>query len=261
MKAISIAAAAVAAIAIVGCTVHQTEAPPLSGPSVLAQSVTLTATPDTITQNGAAQSSIGLTVRDASGAPASGQSFRLDIMSDTLPTPSFGTLSSRTVTTGSDGRAAATFTAPPSPPNGANIGTCAPSIFSPSLTGPCVTIVATPIGTGFTTQSSTVDIHLIPNDPLPVAGAPTAFFTMSTTTTIAGAPDPGVLFDASLSTAESGHTIVSYAWNWGDGTPTEFGLKQDHNWFAAGTYFITLTVTDDVGRKASTTKSITVVPR
>jgi len=259
MKAFSMMAAALAAVvAIAACKVHQTETPSLNGPSVAAQSVTLTASPDTITQNGASQSVITLAVQGPGGQPLSGQPFRLDIFAGGVAAPSFGRLSTTQVSTGSDGRATATFTAPTAPPNGAIIGTCGPGLLGTNVAGPCVTIMATPISNAFLNNSWPVDIHLVPPEVIAVAGAPTPFFTMSASTTTAGAADPGVLFDASLSTAESGHTIVNYAWNWGDGTPLEFGLKQDHNWFSAGTYFITLTVTDDLGRKASTTKSITV---
>ena len=40
------------------CTVHQTTSPALTGPSELATSVRITATPDSISQDGASQSSV-----------------------------------------------------------------------------------------------------------------------------------------------------------------------------------------------------------
>src|SRR5437660_496466 len=39
------------------CTVHRTETPQLTGPSAMATDITLTATPDTLTQDGASQAS------------------------------------------------------------------------------------------------------------------------------------------------------------------------------------------------------------
>jgi hypothetical protein len=56
----------------VGCGVHQTEAPALSGPSELSTSFLLTAIPDSISQDGASQSSVTVFVRDANARPIQG---------------------------------------------------------------------------------------------------------------------------------------------------------------------------------------------
>jgi len=245
------------------CTVHSTDMPGLTGPSELALSFALAAQPDTITQNGTSQSVITLTARDPNGKPVPSKVFRLDMLVgrsspvEGASAQNYGTLSARTVVTSSEGTAVVVYTAPPSPPNGAVIGTCAPSVFSPSLPGSCVTISATPIDTSFLggTNSQVVDIHLIPIDVIPVPGAPTADFTASTYTPAVNAE---VLFSAGSSFAASGRTLVSYQWDYGDGSRIETGVTQDHDWIAPGTYFVTLTVTDDAGNKASATKTITV---
>ncbi|MGH8774290.1 MAG: PKD domain-containing protein [Jiangellaceae bacterium] len=52
-------------------------------------------------------------------------------------------------------------------------------------------------------------------------------------------------------------TTFTYVWNFGDGT-TATGNIQHHRFPAAGTYTVKLTVTDDEGTSASTTKSVTV---
>jgi len=52
-------------------------------------------------------------------------------------------------------------------------------------------------------------------------------------------------------------TIVSYAWDFGDQT-TGSGEKVSHTYEKAGTYAVTLTVTDESGNEAQTTKEITV---
>ncbi|MDH7607626.1 MAG: PKD domain-containing protein [Candidatus Bathyarchaeota archaeon] len=71
-----------------------------------------------------------------------------------------------------------------------------------------------------------------------------------------------VTFDASVSTPDGG-TIVSYAWNFGDGTPIveENDPITTHVYAAAGDYTVTLNVTDSEGRWDTETKIVTVVLR
>ncbi len=66
-----------------------------------------------------------------------------------------------------------------------------------------------------------------------------------------------VTFDASLSKDSDG-SIVSYAWNFGDGA-TGTGAVARHSYQAAGAYTVTVTVTDDRGLSASVSKPLTVV--
>jgi len=64
-------------------------------------------------------------------------------------------------------------------------------------------------------------------------------------------------FDGSSSSDPDG-TIVSYSWNFGDGTPTVGGATPEHTYTTAGEYTVELTVTDDASRQASTSHTITV---
>jgi chitinase len=66
-----------------------------------------------------------------------------------------------------------------------------------------------------------------------------------------------VLFDASASTAAAGNSIVSYSWNFGDGR-TGSGITAGHAYTTAGSYVVTLTVTDGYGRTAQKSASIIV---
>lgn len=78
---------------------------------------------------------------------------------------------------------------------------------------------------------------------------PTAAFSAS-------ASDLTVAVDASASTDPDG-TIASYTWNFGDGT-TGSGKTASHTYAAAGTYTVTLSVTDDKGGVSSPVqKSVT----
>jgi PKD repeat protein len=65
-----------------------------------------------------------------------------------------------------------------------------------------------------------------------------------------------VTFDASLSTDSDGR-IVSYAWNFGDGSQAS-GVLVKHGFSNDGSYTVTLTVTDDRGQSASLSKAVAV---
>ncbi len=71
-------------------------------------------------------------------------------------------------------------------------------------------------------------------------------------------PNPGawVHFDASASSDPDG-TIVSYAWNFGDGS-TGTGVSVYHQFTSAGTYGVRLTVRDNAGATDSVTHSVVV---
>ena len=88
--------------------------------------------------------------------------------------------------------------------------------------------------------------------------APTAAVTFSPQSPRLGTT---VFFNAGSSVAGTA-PIVSYRFNWGDGTQEVVGSSQtqSHVFTAAGTYSVRLTVTDELGRTGTTTTAVTVVP-
>ena len=72
-------------------------------------------------------------------------------------------------------------------------------------------------------------------------------------------PGQIVYFNATGSKAAPGRTLVSYDWNFGDGTMGT-GVLESHVFHLAGTYKVTLRVVDDVGAFKQTTKDVTVAP-
>lgn len=235
------AAAAAIAVLLPACKAKDQTAPPLSGPSELATSIAMSASPDTLRQDGASQSQIGVLARDANGQPVRNVSVRLDVAVNGVITD-YGQISAKNIVTGSDGRAVAVYTAP-NPP------------VDPVDTGTVVQVLATPVGTDYANATArSVSIRLFPPGViLPPNGTPTPVFTISPSAPVVQAD---ITFDASLSTDSDGQ-IVSYSWNFGDGTGGA-GRLTTHRYTQGGSYPVTLTVTDDRSLSASTTTTITV---
>ncbi len=236
---------AIAALAA-GCTVSDVNAPSLTGPSEFGQSVTITATPDSISQDGASQSAIVVFVRGPNGAGLPGVSLRLQIVVGGA-VQDYGTLSAKTIATGSDGRASSVYTAPPPPPPPAN-----------GLERR-VSIVVTASGSNFQTSvSQTVDIRLVPTGViLPPAQTPNPSFTYSPQPVLPNLP---INFDASATCGSSGCEaagISSFQWNFGDGS-TGTGQRTTKTFRNSGSFNVTLTATSDRGVSASTTQFVTV---
>jgi PKD repeat protein len=222
----------VAVAASLGCTLGKQNAPGLTGPSEFGLSLATSATPDLMNQDGQSRSTITVVARDANSQPVSGLTLRAEIVVGGFYVD-FGALSSRTVSTGSDGRASVTYTAPPEVKGAGSV---------------LVAVVLTPVGTNYVnSHSSDVYIRLTPPGMvLPPNGTPTAVFTFSPTTPRAG---DDIQFDASASSDDV--EIVSYSWDFGDGSFGS-GERETHSYSLAGTYRVTLTVTDNNGLRAST---------
>ena len=96
-------------------------------------------------------------------------------------------------------------------------------------------------------DSTTVNVTVNPNQ------APTAVANATSTTT--GNAPLTVTFDSSVSSDPDG--IFSVSWDFGDGTAASTAVAPSHLFVAAGTYTVTLTVTDDNGAVSTATVSVT----
>jgi PKD repeat protein len=90
-----------------------------------------------------------------------------------------------------------------------------------------------------------------------VGPQPVATMTCQPGNSTRGVP---VSCNASASTPGSGSTIVSYTFNWGVGQGDEVHTNpvQSHHYTSPGTFTVTLTVRDSLGRTAATQQQVTV---
>jgi PKD repeat protein len=90
-----------------------------------------------------------------------------------------------------------------------------------------------------------------------IAGTPASFAgdgsTDPASNTIAASATTGLTL-----TAPIGPGISSYSWSWGDGSADSEGRDPAHTYASAGTYAVTLTVTDDLGFTATTSQQVVV---
>jgi PKD repeat protein len=255
-----------AIVATAACTVHDQQTPSLTGPSGLALTLRVSASPDTINQDGQAVSIISVTAIGDRGQPKSGVLLRMDIAVGGTPVD-FGTLSARTITTDGAGSASVRFTAPPAPVNGIFLDNCV-SVVGARVPGSCVSIVATvaggSAGTDFTTANpESVEVRLVPVGVVfPPSTTPVPCFTQSTSSVAANvavqftagiAVGPGNSAACAPATAD----IVSFSWDFGDGSAGS-GRTVTHTFTTANTFTVTLTETNDRGLSGSKSQPVQV---
>lgn len=233
-------------VAAGACTMKSQEAPGLTGPSEYAQSITVAASPDILSQDGASQSVISVTARGPNGEPLPNLSINAEIRVGGVRTE-FGSLSARNIVTGADGRGTFVYTAPMSPALSLQEGTT-------------VTIAVTPIGTDYGNAASrSATIRVVPVGPVVPPDGLAPYFTF--------APDAAqehqqVLFQACSDSARppcapANNPIVEYEWDFGDGHGGR-GQFDTHAYELAGSYTVTLEVSDQYGRTASAAQQVTV---
>ena len=238
-------AATLVTLTVAGCTMNKQEAPSLTGPSEFGQAITVSVTPDVITQDGASSSVVTVTARGPNGSPLPNLTLRAEILVNGVSTD-FGRLSARNVVTDGNGRATIVYTAPGTP-----IGAVVESY---SL----VNIAVTPVGTDFgnaTTRLTTV--RLVPPPGTIVVPPADGLLPAFTFTPPAPVDNENVGFDASTSQAPAATPIAQYQWAFGDGGSAS-GITATHSYASPGQYTVTLTVVETLGRSRSTSRTINV---
>ena len=95
---------------------------------------------------------------------------------------------------------------------------------------------------GGRTASKTIPVEVVNQAPVAAFTPTTSELSLSVAAGASSDPDG---------------SITSYAWEFGDGAVGS-GVTADHTYATSGTYQVTLTVTDDLGRTGSVTKPVTV---
>jgi len=248
-------------VAYAGCGFNGVEVPELVGPSELATSVSLTATPDVMVADGFSTSLVTATVRDQNGQAAAGRDILFAISDSKGNFADIGSLRSLTtgvdvgtglqVRTNAQGVAAVVYEAPARTDATAN---------------QFVRVSARPLGTD--AQSAlyrSVEIELRSAESrlfpeVPGNRPPTCGFAVQVTgksscgSTSCTVPiNTSVLFQSTASDLDG--FIVRYFWSFGNGKTADHA-DVSTSYSIAGTYLVTHVVTDNNGGQAACSTTI-----
>jgi PKD repeat protein len=233
---------ALAVAGAAGCSVSKQSTPAASGPSTLALSISLLATPDRLVQDGASQSTITAVAFGPSGNRLANVPLQWGVSaSDGRQIEP----SSRFSTTDANGVATVVVTAPPAPS----------AVPTTPLT---LTVTATPLGTDSDSSFDhrvTLELVSPPGTPLK-NNDPVALFTVSP---LNATLQQSISFDASTTTDEGQvcGTACTYSWDYGDSS-VGTGITSSHAYAAGGTFTVTLTVTDARNGRGTATRTVTI---
>jgi PKD repeat protein len=234
---------ALAALSAAACAVEQVSSPIPTGPSSLATTVSLYASPITVVQDGVDRSTISVTVTDANGRPmATDLSSAIEVAG---VASDFGSVSPRVARSdAATGIAQFVYTAPRAGQRAAE---------------EVVTIVITPEYGGVDTATARrVSVRVVPPERTGprTLGPLLAAFAVSPLTLATGTL---ATFDASTSRSGDGScgTVCQFAWDFGDGAKAT-GLLATHAYAAAGTFPVTLTASDSEGTIATASATVIV---
>lgn len=238
-----------------GCLDDGPGPPPPTGPSSLALSIRLRATPDVLPIDGASRAAVSIDATRPGGVPAVGLRLAIRIVEGPIAHDA-GRLSARSVVTDGAGRASFSYRAPP-PPGNAAAGAVD--------TGRIVTLVVQPVaGDHANAVERRVRIRLVPSGvvtpPFDVQpgfevtpAAPVIFDQVRFSAARCPAGDPA----ATGCTRDPSGLITAHRWDFGDGGRAS-GRQPGHVYAQAGTYLVRLTVTDAFDRSAEATRTVTV---
>jgi PKD repeat protein len=238
--------ASLAILGSAGCGLDKQATPDLAGPSAFTLNLSVTATPDTLVQDGSSQAAIQVVAIDANGQPLAG---RQVLFSATSSSTLIRSVNFTAVSVGTDasGRAVTHLIAPPPP---ATVPT----------DPPVITVTATLVGGSFAEQTpGSVQLRLMAPEGTPLSNLDPVAVIIA---------DPRVAnfnetirFDASLTTDEGQAcgSRCTYIWEFGDNTVAIRGITAEHVYTLPGTYIVTLTVTDDRGGLDTETVSIRII--
>lgn len=249
-----LAAAAVLPALLCGCLQEGRGPGALAGPSTLALSIRLSATPDVLPADGVSEAVVAVAAAGPDGTPAARLRLAARIVDGATPRD-LGKLSRRSVVTDAAGRAAFSYRAP------APAGNAAGEVDA----GRVVTLVVTPVTDDFAAAlERTVQIRLVP------AGAVLPPFDVRPGFEVTP-PAPRVFEQVRFSAADcppdapagAGCTrdpsglAAGHHWDFGDGGGAT-GRQVAHVYSTAGTYLVRLTVTDAFERSAEATRTVVV---
>lgn len=251
-RLLSAVTSAAVLVLMAACSVHNTPTPSLTGPSGLGTNITVSVSPDVLTQDGVSTSLVTVTATNSTGQPIPTLSIRLAVEVNggiTTDASADGSLSALNVVTNGNGQATAIYTAPQAT---SCLAPCTQS--DPNRT---IQIAAMPAGTDFTDEvARTATIRLIPTGtvtPPPSTGV-VAKFTISPSAPNDNQP---VVFDGSSSTSTNG-TIVSYQWKFTDDGSTANGASVQHTFQTGGDFAVSLTVADITGSTNTSSQTVHV---
>lgn len=242
-------------LATTACT-EKPDMPKATGPSELGLSLSVLASPDVLTTDGLSTSQITVTARGPNSEPKAGVPLRADILVGGAVVD-YGSLSAKSASTGSDGRATFVYTAPP----GGLSGNADPRNI--------VQVAFTPLNGDYANAiERAVSIRLVPLGTIVFPGQPIANFSWRPT-------EPyemdEVVLDAGLSkdcpltaTAPTDcydAPTLQYEWNMDDKGIILTGRVIKYQFPRRGDYFVKLTVTNALGNRVSVTKQIDVLAR
>ena len=119
------------------------------------------------------------------------------------------------------------------------------------------TVVLTATDSKNEVGSASTSVTVAANQSSPPTHTPASGTGTASASILVSQMSPDTFDFSSIATASAGASIVSYAWNFGDGTG-DTGATTTHQFQLDGTYPVVLTVADSKSSKASATRSVVV---